>query len=90
MQANIVAGWVRSGTNTGKIQRRLQILYFDPQWFLTGSHKACFTNVGVGRYHIHLSEFRRFRQRYYGCGATALSRFKTGENGKDERIDFKG
>ena len=48
----------RLGAFRGQIQERFNGDYkfyiFDPpEVVLTGSHKACFTNVGVGRYHIH-------------------------------------
>ena len=48
----------RRGAFRGEIEERFngdfKFYIFDPpEAILTGSHKACFTNVGTGRYHIH-------------------------------------
>ena len=48
----------RQGSFRGEISERsggdYKFYIFDPpEAVLTGSHKACFTNVGAGRYHIH-------------------------------------
>ena len=48
----------RLGAFRGQIEERFNGDYkfyiFDPpEAVLTGSHKACFTNVGAGRHHIH-------------------------------------
>lgn len=48
----------RLGAFRGQIDERpsgdYKFYIFDPpEAVLTGSHKDCFTNVGVGRYHIH-------------------------------------
>lgn len=58
--ARVYQGYYRCrlGAFRGQIEKRFNGDYkfyiFDPpEAVLTGSHKACFTNVGAGRYHVH-------------------------------------
>ena len=59
-KGKIYQGYYRCqlGAFRGQIEERFggdyKFYIFDPpEAVLTGSHKACFTNVGAGRYHVH-------------------------------------